>query len=214
MNVSIAPLVCLLALLAPAAQAAPAKKSAHPKAHPKPAAAAPAIPAVNPRVALQTNKGRIVLEVYADKAPKTAKNFLDYVKSGFYNNTIFHRVIPGFMIQGGDPLGSGRGGPGYTFKDEFSPDLGFNRPYLLAMANSGPSTNGSQFFITVAPTTWLTGKHTIFGEVTSGTDVVDSIVAVVLGALGQADEVLHRRRRVVREQVEGDVATVGLQCGR
>ena len=82
------------------------------------------------------------------------------------------------MIQGGDPLGSGRGGPGYNFKDEFSPDLGFNRPYLLAMANAGPNTNGSQFFITVAPTTWLTGKHTIFGEVTSGTDVVDSIVAV------------------------------------
>jgi peptidyl-prolyl cis-trans isomerase A (cyclophilin A) len=143
---------------------------------------------------LHTSLGDIEVRLFPLQAPKTVENFVGLADGSrewtdpktrqkvsgrpLYDGTIFHRVIDGFMVQGGDPLGSGRGGPGYTFKDEFSPDLGFNRPYLLAMANSGPSTNGSQFFITVAPTTWLTGKHTIFGEVTNGTDVVDSIVAV------------------------------------
>jgi peptidyl-prolyl cis-trans isomerase A (cyclophilin A) len=143
---------------------------------------------------LHTSLGDIEVRLFPLQAPKTVENFVGLADGSrewtdpktrqkvsgrsLYEGTIFHRVIDGFMIQGGDPLGSGRGGPGYTFKDEFSPDLGFNRPYLLAMANSGPSTNGSQFFITVAATSWLTGKHTIFGEVTSGTDVVDAIVAV------------------------------------
>jgi len=92
-----------------------------------------------------------------------------------YDGTVFHRVIDGFMIQGGDPIGTGTGGPGYQFADEFHPELTFNRPYLLAMANAGPGTNGSQFFVTVAATDWLNRKHTIFGEVTRGTDVVDAI---------------------------------------
>ena len=139
---------------------------------------------------LRTNQGDIVIRLFPDHAPKTVRNFVELAegsrewtdpstrqpsKERLYDGTIFHRVIPDFMIQGGDPLGTGTGGPGYKFADEFHPDLSFNRPYLLAMANSGPGTNGSQFFITTAPTTWLTGKHTIFGEVISGTDVVDAI---------------------------------------
>jgi len=139
---------------------------------------------------LQTNQGDIVLRLYPDYAPKTVRNFVELAqgsrewtdprtgrasKDRLYDGTIFHRVIPGFMIQGGDPLGTGTGGPGYKFADEFHPDLTFNRPYLLAMANAGPGTNGSQFFITTVPTPWLTAKHTIFGEVVKGSDVVDKI---------------------------------------
>jgi peptidyl-prolyl cis-trans isomerase A (cyclophilin A) len=146
---------------------------------------------------LHTNMGDIEVRLFPLQAPKTVENFVGLAEGSrdwidpktrqkvsgrpLYDGTVFHRVIQGFMIQGGDPLGTGTGGPGYTFRDEFSPDLAFTRPYLLAMANAGPGTNGSQFFITVAPTTWLTGKHTIFGEVTSGTDVVDAIVAVPTG---------------------------------
>ena len=140
---------------------------------------------------LQTNQGRVVIRLFPDQAPKTVRNFVELAEgsrewtdprtgqattSKLYDGTIFHRVIPDFMIQGGDPLGSGRGGPGYKFADEIHPDLRFDRPYLLAMANSGPGTNGSQFFNTVAPTPWLNGKHTIFGEVIGGKDVVDAIV--------------------------------------
>jgi peptidyl-prolyl cis-trans isomerase A (cyclophilin A) len=141
---------------------------------------------------LKTNHGDIEIRLFPDHAPATVRNFVELAKgerewtnpatgqkttAPLYNGTIFHRVISGFMIQGGDPLGNGTGGPGYEFKDEFHPDLSFNKPYLLAMANAGPGTNGSQFFITVAPTAWLTGKHTIFGEVVgeSGKKVVDSI---------------------------------------
>jgi len=141
---------------------------------------------------LKTNKGDIVVRLLPNHAPKTVKNFVELAtgerewtdpKTGqksnapLYDGTIFHRVIEGFMIQGGDPLGNGTGGPGYKFADEFHPDLAFTKPYLLAMANAGPGTNGSQFFVTVAPTTWLTGKHTIFGEVADAASqkVVDAI---------------------------------------
>ncbi|MFF0294466.1 peptidylprolyl isomerase [Kitasatospora sp. NPDC004615] len=147
---------------------------------------------------LKTNKGDIVIRLLPDHAPKTVKNFVELAtgerqwidpKTGkpsnepLYDGTIFHRVIQGFMIQGGDPLGNGTGGPGYKFADEFHPDLAFTKPYLLAMANAGPGTNGSQFFITVGPTTWLTGKHTIFGEVVDAPSqrVVDAIVGVETG---------------------------------
>jgi peptidyl-prolyl cis-trans isomerase A (cyclophilin A) len=147
---------------------------------------------------LKTTKGDIVIELFADKTPKTVANFVGLAegtqpwkdpKTGqtvegkpFYDGLIFHRVIPQFMIQGGDPLGIGTGGPGYQFDDEFVSDLTFAEPGMLAMANSGPATNGSQFFITVVPTDWLTGKHTIFGKVTTGMDVVNAIVGVQTGA--------------------------------
>jgi len=146
---------------------------------------------------LQTNQGPVVIRLFPDQAPKTVRNFVELAEGGrqwtdprtgrettskLYDGTIFHRVIPDFMIQGGDPLGSGRGGPGYKFADEIHPDLHFDRPYLLAMANAGPGTNGSQFFITVAPTPWLNGKHTIFGEVIEGADVVDAISRLKTGS--------------------------------
>ena len=128
---------------------------------------------------IQTTKGDIKLALFPDKAPLTVLNFVNLSKRGYYNGLTFHRVIPNFMIQGGCPFGTGRGGPGYQFKDEFSPDLKHSKPGILSMANAGPSTNGSQFFITHVPTPWLDGKHTIFGEVVSEKDqqVVNSIVA-------------------------------------
>jgi peptidyl-prolyl cis-trans isomerase A (cyclophilin A) len=145
---------------------------------------------------LRTNKGTIVVRLFPDHAPKTVQNFVELAEGTrewtdpqthrktsdrLYDGTIFHRVIPRFMIQGGDPLGSGTGGPGYKFADEFHPDLVFSRPYLLAMANSGPGTNGSQFFITTVPTRHLDHKHTIFGEVIEGSDVVEAISGVKTG---------------------------------
>jgi peptidyl-prolyl cis-trans isomerase A (cyclophilin A) len=155
---------------------------------------------------LRTNQGQVVVRLFPDHAPKTVRNFVELAEGGrqwtdpatgrpttarLYDGTIFHRVIPDFMIQGGDPLGSGRGGPGYEFADEIHPDLAFDRPYLLAMANAGPGTNGSQFFITVAPTPWLNGKHTIFGEVIEGADVVDRISRVKAGSQDRpADDVI------------------------
>ena len=131
---------------------------------------------------IKTSEGEMVIEFWPEVAPKTVENFKALAKKGFYDGTCFHRVIKGFMIQGGDPLGSGRGGPGYKFADEIHPDLAFDRPYLLAMANAGPGTNGSQFFIRVVPTPWLNGKHTIFGEVVDGADVVDRISRVKTGS--------------------------------
>ncbi len=138
-----------------------------------------AAPAPADRVILETNRGTIELLLYPDRAPRTVENFLALVEKGYYNGIVFHRVIPGFMIQGGDPTGTGRGGSsiwGKPFADEFHPELRFDRPGLLAMANAGPDTNGSQFFITVAATPWLNDRHTIFGEVTGGYEVVEAIV--------------------------------------
>ncbi len=126
---------------------------------------------------LHTEKGDITLRLFADKAPRTVNNFVFLAREGFYDDTIFHRVIDNFMAQGGDPTGSGRGGPGYRFADEFHPDLKHDRPGILSMANAGPNTNGSQFFITHVPTPWLDGKHSVFGEVIAGMDVLLSIPA-------------------------------------
>jgi peptidyl-prolyl cis-trans isomerase A (cyclophilin A) len=149
---------------------------------------------------LRTNRGTIKVRLFPDHAPRTVRNFVELAEgrrewtdpntggkttAPLYDGTIFHRVITGFMIQGGDPLGQGVGGPGYEFDDEIHPELYFDRPYLLAMANAGKrfgrGTNGSQFFITVVPTPHLNGKHTIFGEVTEGTEIVDAIAKTETG---------------------------------
>jgi cyclophilin family peptidyl-prolyl cis-trans isomerase len=133
------------------------------------------VKSILPKVRIKTSLGEIVLELFSDRVPNTCENFIKLVSKGFYNGVIFHRVIPNFMIQGGDPTGTGAGGPGYTFADEFHPQLRHTKPGILSMANAGPNTNGSQFFITVAPTPWLDNKHSIFGEVIEGMDVVNKI---------------------------------------
>jgi cyclophilin family peptidyl-prolyl cis-trans isomerase len=124
---------------------------------------------------LSTDKGDIEMELFADKTPHTVNNFVFLAREGFYDGTIFHRVITDFMAQGGDPTGTGTGGPGYRFADEFHPSLKHSEPGIFSMANAGPGTNGSQFFITHVPTPWLDGKHSIFGQVISGMDVLLSI---------------------------------------
>ncbi|MBT8038081.1 MAG: peptidylprolyl isomerase [Verrucomicrobiae bacterium] len=129
------------------------------------------------RIIISTNKGDIEATLYASMVPMTVANYLNLAKRGYYNHLKFHRVIPNFMIQGGDPQGSGRGGPGYRFADEFHPELKHDGPGVFSMANAGPGTNGSQFFITHKDTTWLNGKHSVFGKVTQGMDVVNAIRA-------------------------------------
>ena len=123
----------------------------------------------------KTQRGEFRVDLHARQAPMTVENFVNLARAGYYDGTTFHRVIPGFMAQGGDPTGTGRGGPGYTFGDEFDPSLRHDGPGVLSMANAGPGTNGSQFFITFGPTPHLDGKHTVFGRVTTGMDVVLSI---------------------------------------
>ena len=137
--------------------------------------------------AFDTSEGSFKVKLHADEVPNTVDNFVQLAegtKTGkpFYDGTIFHRVIPNFMIQGGDPEGTGRGGPGYRFADEFHPSLRHSKPGILSMANAGPNTNGSQFFITVAATSWLDNKHSVFGEVTEGYGVVEKISKVARGA--------------------------------
>jgi len=147
-----------------------------------------AIPATNAsamddiRIIVKTGKGTIEGTLFASKAPITVANFLNLAKHGYYNGITFHRVIPQFMIQGGDPTGTGSGGPGYTFEDEVKTGLKHDKPGIFSMANRGPGTNGSKFFITHVPTPWLDGKHTVFGEVTKGQDVVN--------AIGQGDKIV------------------------
>jgi len=166
---------------------------------------------------LHTNKGDIRINLFPDHAPKTVRNFVELAEgtkewtdpnlrakstAKLYDGTVFHRVIAGFMIQGGDPLGTGTGGPGYRFEDEPHPELVFDKPYILAMANAGPNTNGSQFFITVAPTTWLNFKHTIFGEVAdqSSREVVDAIAAVPTGGMDRPkDDVVIESVEIIRD---------------
>src|SRR6266511_2856818 len=163
----------------------------------------------------KTSAGDIVIKLLPEKAPKTVENFLGLVdgtkewtdpntnqkvKRPLYDGTVFHRVIPDFMIQGGDPLGTGTGGPGYSFEDEVDGPRRFDAPGYLAMANAGPNTNGSQFFITQVPTPWLDGKHTIFGEVVEGMEVVDAIAASDRDARDRPLEDLHLDRVVIEQQ--------------
>ena len=130
------------------------------------------------KIQFTTNKGVFVAQMFEEKAPQTTKNFIELTEKGFYDGIIFHRVIDGFMIQGGDPTGTGRGGPGYMIKDEFGKGLAHDSEGILSMANAGPNTGGSQFFITLAPTPWLNGHHAIFGKIVKGMDVVREIGAV------------------------------------
>jgi len=126
---------------------------------------------------METDKGTMVIELFPEKTPKTVNNFVFLAREGYYDGVIFHRVINDFMVQGGDPTGTGMGGPGYKFADEFHPGLKHDKKGVLSMANAGPGTNGSQFFITHVPTPWLDGKHTVFGQVVEGLDVLMSIPA-------------------------------------
>jgi peptidyl-prolyl cis-trans isomerase A (cyclophilin A) len=132
----------------------------------------------NPVATFNTNMGSFKIELFEDKAPITVKNFVDLANKNYYNGVIFHRIIADFMIQGGDPTGSGRGGPGYTIPDEFHPGLKHSGPGVLSMANAGPNTGGSQFFITLVPTPWLDNRHSVFGKVSEGIEVVTSIGSV------------------------------------
>ena len=150
----------------------------------------------NRKIKFTTNKGVFVAEMFEDKAPLTTKNFIDLTEKGFYNGTIFHRVIEDFMIQGGDPTGTGMGGPGYKIKDEFGPGLKHDDEGILSMANAGPNTGGSQFFITLAPTPWLNGHHAIFGKIVEGMEVV-RLIGVV-----PTDFRDRPREAVIMEKVE------------
>jgi peptidyl-prolyl cis-trans isomerase B (cyclophilin B) len=142
---------------------------------------------------METNKGTIRLRIFADQTPVTVGNFVNLARRGYYNNLKFHRVIPDFMIQGGCPEGDGRGGPGYKFQDEFVKELRHSKPGILSMANSGPQTNGSQFFITHVATPWLDGKHTVFGEVEGDAD------QKVVNSIAQGD-------KIISVAIEGDTA--------
>jgi peptidyl-prolyl cis-trans isomerase A (cyclophilin A) len=164
----------------------------------------------------ETNKGTITCILYPKDAPKTVENFVslakgtkewtdpktgEKVKTPLYDGTVIHRVIPDFMIQGGDPLGNGTGGPGYQFEDEFVDDLKFDQVGRLAMANSGPNTNGSQFFITVAMTPWLSGRHTIFGQVVEGQEIVNAIANAQRGAMDRPVEPIILNKVIIKEEL-------------
>jgi cyclophilin family peptidyl-prolyl cis-trans isomerase len=148
---------------------------------------------------IETSHGAVTSELFADRTPVTVNNFVFLAREGFYDGLVFHRVIDGFMIQGGDPEGTGRGGPGYQFEDEFRPDLRFDRPGLLAMANAGPNTNGSQFFVTVSTPEHLNGRHTIFGRVIDGYGVVEAISKLPTGSGDRPKEEARIDRVTIEE---------------
>ena len=192
------------------------KTTIHRAAAAKPTTAQ-AVPAANPKAVLHTTAGDLTCELFPKQTPKTVQNFIglaagtkDWTNPDthqkehgvpLYNGTIFHRVIPNFMIQGGDPQGTGQGGPGYSFEDEFSPDLKFDVPGRLAMANSGPGTNGSQFFITEVPTPWLDGHHTIFGQCTP--ESVELVKQIARKAADQRDNRPYEPVKITKIEVTG-----------
>ena len=147
------------------------------------------------KIKIETTKGNVYADLFKEEAPKTVENFVTLAKKGFYDGIVFHRIIPDFMVQTGDPTGTGRGGPGYQFADEFHPKLRHDKPGILSMANSGPNTNGSQFFITHGPTTWLDGKHSVFGAVVGDEDMS------VVNQIEQGD-------RIRTVKIEGDSSDV------
>lgn len=158
---------------------------------------------MNPVVVLETTQGTIEIELMPEVAPKACENFATHAKNGFYDGIVFHRIIKNFMIQGGDPTGTGRGGQsiwGKPFEDEFKPNVIFDKPGILAMANAGPKTNGSQFFITTVPTPWLNGHHTIFGKVVNGMDVVAKLEGVKTGAMDRPVE----EQKIIKAYVKED----------
>jgi cyclophilin family peptidyl-prolyl cis-trans isomerase len=156
-----------------------------------------------PTAVFETTNGTFEAELYTDLAPITAGNFIKLAQSGYYDGTIFHRVIDGFMIQGGDPTGTGTGGPGYAIEDEFGPGLKHSGPGILSMANSGKNTGGSQFFVTLVPTPWLDGKHAIFGNVTKGMDVVEAIGKVSVSSRDKpVTDVRINKLTIVEPQTE------------
>ena len=153
----------------------------------------------NPTVTFETTHGTFKAEMFEEEAPATAGNFLKLARDGYYDGIVFHRVIEGFMIQGGDPTGTGRGGPGYTIDDEFAPGLKHDVEGIFSMANAGPDTGGSQFFVTLAATPWLDGKHAIFGKVVEGMDVVRKIGKVDTGPMDRPREDVVMEKVTVEE---------------
>lgn len=159
----------------------------------------------NPTATVETNHGTFQIELFEERAPRTARNFIELAEAGFYDGVVFHRIIQGFMIQGGDPDGTGTGGPGYTIPDEFHPGLRHDAKGVLSMANAGPNTGGSQFFITLAATPWLDDRHAVFGRVIDGMDVVEKIGAVATGRGDRpVDEVRMEAVTVERDRTTTD----------
>ncbi len=195
-------IIACLALILPGCAAKAPQQPAQPekKATPAPAAVNVGSPA-NSRATFETSLGVFKVELFEDKAPVTAKNFITLADKGFFNGLIFHRVIDGFMIQGGDPRGNGTGGPGYTIADEFAKDLRHASEGVLSMANAGPNTGGSQFFITLKATPWLDDKHAVFGKVVEGMDVVRAIGKVKTGPNDKpATDVVIKKITVAKPQ--------------
>lgn len=190
-------LMLLFAWGCSSAQPVSSSSLASPQTESAPAAAAALKTEGNVKVKIETTKGTIVAELYSKEVPKTVENFVTLAKKGFYDGIIFHRVIPNFMVQTGDPTGTGMGGPGYKFADEFAPGLKHDKPGILSMANSGPNTNGSQFFITQAATPWLDNRHSVFGHVVEGMDVVNAIAGAARDGRDKPVETISMKKVTV-----------------